>query len=137
MTDYGKLTVTQLQHESSRLESSISELERSLADLKAEFGAVRQTLAARLRPSPEPRISEHALLRFIERVYGVDVDAVRASIMTPGIVSALKSGVTGITVQGVKMVCKEGVIVTVVTDEMRNAGKHKRTHEFAPTTPEN
>ncbi len=128
MSETDQLTVTQLQQESARLESAIGAMERSLADLRASFGTVRSELAKRLRPAPEPRCSEHALLRFIERVHGIDVEAVRASIMTPGIVAALKGGVTAITVQGVKMHCKDGVIVTVVTNEMKNEGKHKRTH---------
>lgn len=130
MSDMDNMTVTQLQQESTRIEALIAETDRSLADLRARFGIVRKALAERLRPSPEPRISEHALLRYIERVYGVDVDAARAQVMTPAIIAALKSGVSSVTVQGVKMICKEGVIVTVVTDEMRNAGKHKRTREY-------
>ena len=130
MASYTEMTVTQLEIESSRLESRISEIERSLADLKANFGTVRSELAKRLRPSPEPRMSEHALLRYIERVYGVDVEVVRAEVMTPAIVAALKTGATAVTVKGVKMLAKDGTIVTVVTDEMKNAGKHKRTRSF-------
>ena len=129
-TTYSEMTVTQLQQESSRLESRITELDRSLADVRASFGVVRSELAKRLRPSPEPRLSEHALLRYIERVYGVDIEAVRAEVMTPAIVAALKTGATAVTVKGVKMLAKDGTIVTVVTDEMKNAGKHKRTRQY-------
>lgn len=125
-----QMTVTQLQQESTRLERLIGDAERTVADLRAQFGEVRTTLAARLRPSPEPRCSEHALLRYIERTRGINIEAIRAEIMTPGIVEALKSGVTAVTVKGVRMVCKDGVIVTVTTDEMKNAGKHKRTREY-------
>ena len=130
MTAIDQMTVTQLQQESTRLERLIGDADRTLADLRAAFGEVRSTLAARLRPSPEPRCSEHALLRYIERTRNIDIEAIRAEIMTPGIVEALRSGVTAVTVRGVRMVCKEGVIVTVTTDEMKNAGKHKRTREF-------
>jgi DNA gyrase/topoisomerase IV subunit A len=130
MAGYDDLTVTQLQQESARIESQISELERTVADLRASFGTIRSELAKRLRPSPEPRCSEHALLRFIERVYGVNIDAARAEIMTPAVVAALKAGVTAVTVKGVKMLAKEGVIVTVVTNEMKNEGKHKRTRAY-------
>lgn len=130
MSDYAAMNVTQLQHESTRLESRISEMERDLADMRASFGSLRSELAKRLRVSPEPRMSEHALLRYIERVYGVDVEAVRAEVMSPAIVAALKTGATAVTVKGVKMLAKDGTIVTVVTDEMKNSGKHKRTREY-------
>lgn len=63
-SNHDQMTVTQLQQESARLEGLISETERSLADLKSAFGQVRDTLSRRLRPSPEPRLSDHALLRF-------------------------------------------------------------------------
>lgn len=130
MVTTDQMTVTQLQQESTRLERLIGDAERTVADLRAQFGEVRTTLAARLRPSPEPRCSEHALLRYIERTRGINIEAIRAEIMTPGIVEALRSGVTAVTVKGVRMVCKDGVIVTVTTDEMKNAGKHKRTREY-------
>lgn len=124
------MTVTQLQQESQRLESLISETERTIADLRNQFQTIRGILSARLRPAPEPRCSEHALLRYIERTRGIDVEAIRTEIMTDGIVTALKAGVTAVTVNGVRMVCKDGVIVTVTTDEMKNAGKHRRTRAY-------
>lgn len=124
------MTVTQLQQESARLERLLGEAETTIADLRAKFGEVRNVLAKRLRPAAEPRISDHALLRFIERVYGVDVDAARSEVMTPSVVMALKTGATAITVRGVKMVAKDGTIVTVLTDEMKNAGKQKRTRAY-------
>lgn len=130
MANFDTMTVTQLQQESARLERLVGDTERTMADLRNQFQTIRGILAARLRPAPEPRCSEHALLRYIERTRGIDVDAIRAEIMSDSIVAALKAGVTAITVKGVRMVCKDGVVVTVTTDEMKNAGKHKRTRPY-------
>ena len=121
------MTTTQLQHESARIEALITEMDRTLADLRNQLQTVRGVLTVRLRPAPEPRCSEHALLRYIERTRGVDVDAARSEIMTDDIKVALRAGVTAITVKGIKMVCRDGVVVTVLTNELKNAGKHKRT----------
>jgi hypothetical protein len=124
------MNVTELQAESARLESLLSETQTALADLQARFGLIRAELARRLRPSPEPRISDHALMRYIERVYGLDIEAIRTEVMSDSIVAALKTGASAVTVKGVKMLVKDGVIVTVVTDEMRNAGKAKRLRPY-------
>lgn len=112
-----RFTVNQLQAESQRLESRISEMETLIADARAEFQSIRTELKKRLRPAPEPRCSEHALLRFIERVHGLDVEAIRAEIMSPNIVAALKTGATGVTVRGVKFIAKDGVLVTVIAEK--------------------
>jgi hypothetical protein len=61
-----------------------------------------------------PGISDHALLRFIERILGIDVDALRGRILTQGVVAAIKAGASAVEVEGVKFVVKRGVIVTTL-----------------------
>lgn len=126
MIDLSKMTVAGLQAESDRCESAIGEAERIIADLKARLAEVRAEIARRMRPSPEPRISDHALLRYMERVMGVDVDAVRSEILNEKIKAALKMGATAVTVNGVKMIAKEGTIVTVLSEEMKPKRKPVR-----------
>lgn len=41
--------------------------------------------------STEPTVTEHALLRYIERTYGVDLEEIRKTILTPTTVSAIKA----------------------------------------------
>lgn len=124
--NFDSMNVVQLKAESDRLESLIRGLDTQVADLRASFNMVRAELAKRLKPSPEPRCSEHALLRYIERVHGIDVEAIRAEIMTPSIVEALKMGASAVTVNNVKFKCSAGTIVTVLADEV----KPKRIRHF-------
>lgn len=129
MKNVSAMTVTELQAESARCESALGEAEQIAADLRARLGEVRSELARRLRPAAEPKISDHAMLRYVERVMGIDVDALRAEIMSDSVKAALRSGASGVTVNGVKMVAKDGVIVTVLSDEMRPKQKTlKRWH---------
>tara|TARA_B100002049_G_scaffold210911_1_gene173627 strand:+ start:525 stop:752 length:228 start_codon:yes stop_codon:yes gene_type:complete len=37
----------------------------------------------------KPRVSDHALVRYLERVRGLDVEAIRAEILTPRTVDAM------------------------------------------------
>jgi hypothetical protein len=62
----------------------------------------------------EPSVSDHALLRFIGRVLGVDLDALRARILTPTVAAAIKAGARAVTVEGTRFVVKGGVIVTIL-----------------------
>jgi hypothetical protein len=126
MTQIVEMTIAELQAESTRCESAIGEAETIIADLRARLVDIRAELSRRLKPSPEPRVSDHALLRYVERVMGIDVEAIRSDILTDGVKAALRTGATGITVNGVKMVAKDGVVVTVLADDMRPKKKTKR-----------
>lgn len=115
----GQKTIAELQAESARIEALIGSTEAALGDLRARLNEIRSELAQRLRPATEPRVSDHALLRFIERTLDVDIEAIRASILTDAVKSALRAGATAITVADIKMLAKDGVLVTVLTNDMR------------------
>lgn len=116
LSDY---TVAELEAESDRHEKALAEAERILTDIRVQLGEVRSEIARRTRPSPEPRCSDHALMRYAERVIGFDLDALRKEIMTENVVSALKAGATAVTVNGVKFVAKDCTLVTVIADTPR------------------
>ena len=78
-------TIIELQRDSARLQSAIGETEMRLADLKAGLVLVCQELAKRLKPASEPKVSDHALLRYIERIMEIDIEAIRASILTDAV----------------------------------------------------
>lgn len=59
-------------------------------------------------------ISDHALLRFIERIVDVDLDDLRAKLLTQGVRHAILAGATAIDVEGVKFVVKNRTIVTTL-----------------------
>lgn len=108
------LSSTDLQTQSDRLSALLQELRTKIADVEADFDVIRAELAARSRPAPEPRISDHALLRYIQRIHKIDVDALRQSIMTPAIVAGIKAGASTISVAGASFKVANNVIVTVL-----------------------
>lgn len=60
-------------------------------------------------------ISDHALIRYLERVKGVDMDAVRAEMNTPALATADEFGCPVVIGRnGERMVIKNGVVVTVI-----------------------
>lgn len=66
----------------------------------------------------EPVVSEHALLRYAERVLKIDFEKIRHDILDAHTVEMIKFTKTG-RIKGEKydLVIKDGVVTTVVTDE--------------------
>lgn len=64
-----------------------------------------------------PSISEHAVVRYLERIMGFDIDGVRDQIMTKEIKDALSLGVTRVCVNGVDMIAAEGKIITIINSD--------------------
>lgn len=74
----------------------------------------RRTPPKRRAPNPTG-ITDHAVLRYLERVMGVDVEAVRRAILTPdnkALIARLKSGKFPIGA-GMLAVVVDEVIVTI------------------------
>lgn len=67
-------------------------------------------------------VTDHALLRWMERVKGVDLDAIRAEIATPDICAAIAAGARSVVTHGHTLVIENGVVITVLLPGMR----HKR-----------
>lgn len=73
-----------------------------------------------------PTISDHALLRYIERIHGVDVDAMKAALLTEAVVLAIKSGATAVKSPAGTMVIKGSTVVTFLDPDMRPKRKTQR-----------
>ena len=68
-------------------------------------------------------ISDHAVLRFMERVYGIDIAKVRAEMDTPALAKAASFGAPCLIGRhGERLVIREGRVVTVLA-KSRTAGR--------------
>jgi hypothetical protein len=61
---------------------------------------------------PTP-ITDHALLRYLERAKGLDVEAIRREIATPELRAAIAAGAKTYSVENWTYVIEGGAIVTV------------------------
>lgn len=60
-------------------------------------------------------ISDHAVLRYLERVVGIDVEAVRAEMQTPALAQADEFGAPVLIGRnGERLVIRGGIVVTVL-----------------------
>lgn len=68
-----------------------------------------------------PHVSDHALLRWMERYLEIDVEALRRAMLTPERVDAIRAGASAIQcAEGVVMIiAPNGTVTTVLTRRMR------------------
>lgn len=72
-------------------------------------------------------ITDHACLRYLERVYGIDIDAVKAEMRTPALETAVSFGAPVLIGRnGERLVICNGAVVTVIA-KSRGAGRTIRT----------
>ena len=88
-----------------------AELRRYIRHLQAELKALEA--GGRTPPAPDP-ISDHAVVRFMGRVKGVDMRRLRAEILPHERRGLLKVGPGRIKCSGYELVCGNGVVVTVI-----------------------
>lgn len=135
-------TRNDLQAERDDLETKLGAVEADIASIKAEM-AVRlsgvegeaQRMRTRLGQinaelqrrealdAMVPTISDHALLRYIERICGVDIEAMKAELLTDAVVLAIKNGATAVKSPVGTMVIKGNTVVTFKDAEMKH--RHK------------
>lgn len=66
-----------------------------------------------------PSVSEHALLRYLQRVHGIDIDEISKQILTEPnkkAISVMKSGKLPLG-NGVRAVIKDQTVVSILTDD--------------------
>jgi len=80
----------------------------TLSEVQAEL--TRRKEDARFRPS----ISDHAILRYLERIGGVDVEGLRTKLLTPELQSAMRSQANKYTCDGITYMLRDNTVVTIV-----------------------
>ncbi len=106
--------VVHLDLQKERIDQSISELKGQRQNVADELNRAKQELAKRKRCPEEATVSAHALLRYVERVLEVDLALLESHILSPANRAAIEAGATKITVDGVALVVRDKVVVTVV-----------------------
>lgn len=66
-----------------------------------------------MKRSHELFISDHALIRYLERVWGVNVDKARKEMLSPDLRAAAAMGASSLCKNGMAYVIKGGRVVTV------------------------
>ncbi len=115
-------TLKQLQTRKAKLESTIADSKLTLEDAKSELNKYTSQLASVNNQINQLKdkdiiISEHAILRYMERVMGVDMEAIKERVLTNTVKTMIgnmgngKYPIDG----GGKAVVRNNTIITVET----------------------
>lgn len=102
-----------LEAEIRGMRGDIEMIETGIADRKAQIQSIDGQI--KTMTEREPVVSEHALLRYIERVLNVDLEAIKGRILTEQNRKAIAfAGNCRIKSEGVEFVVKDRTVVSVI-----------------------
>jgi len=122
MKNEGAEKIKHLQTRSDALRLEIDQVTRSRDDINQRLDAltnqkskIEQEIKQLSESSKEVIISEHALLRYLERVKNVDLDSIKKEILTESFVASIRTFKNGKfpIAHGVKAIVKNSVVVTI------------------------
>ena len=114
-----------LQTRKAKLKTELTDTRGQMRTCSKRENVIQQSLThldreiAKLAEK-EPVASEHAILRYIERVMGIDVDEVKKKILSERntkIIKTISSGKVPLEEGGFTLVVKDKVVVSVIEDK--------------------
>lgn len=86
-----------LRQDRKPIQEQLSNMDRQLAKLNAELAETRQKLKVL---TESPAVSDHAVIRYLERKYGFSFEDIRKEMLPDPVVSAMRAGVPSIKALG-------------------------------------
>jgi hypothetical protein len=92
--------------------------------ISSRLAQIKSELAFRRKTRDKPFITDHAVIRYLERIHGLDIEAVRSSIETriPVNPEVLDSNSVKIDNFVVKLSADRRAVTTVLTEDMLDEG---------------
>jgi len=113
-------------------------LDQKISGEQKDLGSIRSQIEKLTRKKKAVVVSEHAILRYLERVKGVDIEAAKKEILpaaVAGVAAELGTGEFPVGTHSVKV--KDSVVVTILTNEKKEVKREPRLYreEGAPVPP--
>lgn len=119
-----KETLKQLQTRRTKLLAEQERLDRERKDTSKRYSETENTIkhldeqiAMLKNTTPGIVITEHAMLRYLERVKGIDLDEIKIEILTEGLVDKINTLINATIplehVKGFRAVVRDRVIVSI------------------------
>lgn len=124
--------VSSLESERHSLRIEKAELDKNIHAFRKEASSVAAKLGeldAKIKFAKENKdarviLTDHAMLRYIERKYNINIDELREEIMTPNVVAAVRMGEKSIETNGMKFMIDGTRIVTSLLPWMTTKREH-------------
>lgn len=106
-----EVRLKQLKVMIDELETSVKVGQRNLANAREEMNQITLSL---IDVNDSIKVSDHAILRYLERKYNLDIKGIRKEILTPAIIQAIKAGAKAVKVDGMDFKIKNNIITTSI-----------------------
>ena len=103
--------VEALQQDAVPLREQLGNIDRTLGKLGQEKGELLQQIKTARQ---SPRVSDHAVIRYLERKHGFSFEKVRKELLTPEVVRAMDAGADGVKVNGCTLKIKGRTVATCI-----------------------
>lgn len=108
---------SQLSREQSNeksLKVEVSNAQKKLAQCQALIRSLETQIKNLQTSEVKPIVSEHAILRYLQRAHNLDLEMVRESMLANGVEASIAFAKTGKVVKnGLTYIVKDNVVVTV------------------------
>ena len=104
------------------LREEMSALQSTESKLNSEIDKIHNELA---KGKEAPRVSDHAVIRYLERERGFDFEEVRKSLLTPTVLAAMDMNAQGVKIQGGTLKLSGKTVTTFVVQGFRDGKKPK------------
>ena len=95
-------------------EDQLLNLRVKLTNLQKEISRMENTINQKKEMLKKPNVSDHALLRFIERKLEIDIDVVRRGLLTDDVVSAMRLGCKSFKKDGMEIKIQGCTVTTIL-----------------------
>jgi chromosome segregation ATPase len=97
------------------LNSSLYNMQKESSELKKQISSINTQISNLKTKSDKFIVSEHAMLRYIERVLEIDLDIIKEKILPSNEIESVKKlGDCTVKRDGFSIVIKDNTVVTVV-----------------------
>lgn len=100
-----------LRQQRMKINNEVAYLQQQLSAKQKELAAIDKRIALE---DKVPNVSDHALIRYLERVMGFDLNQVREKMLSTTVYSAIEAGADAVSIDNIKFVVKDKTIVTTV-----------------------
>jgi predicted site-specific integrase-resolvase len=100
-----------LEAQAKPVRQQLGNMDSTLSKLRNERSQVNAKIAAM---NEKPRVSDHAVIRYLERKYGFGFEDVRGEILTPAVVEAMRAGVESVKTHAGTLKLKGKTVVTFI-----------------------
>lgn len=109
-----KTRLTMAQADLDAAQEQVKDAQRKEAAARRLRDSLKDQITNIETANKEPVVTEHALLRYLERVYGIDLEETKRTMLDDGVADLIKQFKSGkIPSNGCRLIVKDCVVVTV------------------------